>query len=863
MANILGTNVIRRNRCVVNWRRFMLAVIAVTATAAIGTQLTAQTNVAVSLSPNANSTEKIAADELVTHLRTLYPESKFRICAPAAGDAVVYIGTIHELPESVASQLKADLTDEDSYAVSAIDGRRVTITGGSPRGTLFAVYALLEKLGFGFYLSYDTEPRQLHTPVAFSDWNMASSPTARERVIFNWHNFLSGCSAWNLADWEHWITQAERMRFNTVMVHAYGNNPMFSFTLNGQTKPTGYLSNTELGRDWGTEHVLDVRKIIGGNGEFDGPIFGADASKVSESERVAAAQSLMQQAFHYASERGMGIIFALDVDTETANPQNVIATLPASARFSAQELQLVNPDTPEGYAYYRAEIEQLMKLYPEITDVAVWFRGGLESPWRGLKSNQFPAAWQPEFSKLVDAEPQLKSDAEAPGIFAISKIAKAFRKALDESGHSSVKLSVGSWRFNFLQSANAFMPAGVTLLPLDYSYEFPSDPVQERLRVIGRQRPVVPIVWAQHDDRQFSGRSYVPNAGLSSLLRWSNSAGFGVIHWSTRPLDLFFKNVADQVWSSSENEMLSTTAAAMASRTFGKQAEELGGRYLVNWIYDSPAFGRETTDRFIDQDVDLKNELHGSNARLELLDKIRPLADGPKSLAWVDYFHDWELYAQDFFHAQDKLQESRSLLDAGRIGEARQAIAAASPEDAIAQYARTIRHGVTSPGEKGILISLNLRWLPLIEAQRQALGLKPLEVKFAPTHHEPLAQASGLYTFDFDVAHHIIEVLGSKELGLDVKEFTDRGRCAAGIDLNAPASLSITGLAGARIRPGTYQMKVEMPESAQVKVDVANKSQVVKGSSEIDIQPIDGAFRLTLSPVFGSVHICGMSLALK
>jgi hypothetical protein len=120
--------------------------------------------------------------------------------------------------------------------------------------------------------------------------------------VFNWHNFLSGCSTWDLADWQKWIDQSARMRFNTIMVHAYGNNPMFAFTHNGLEKPTGYLSTTARGRDWGTEHVLDVRRMIGAAGLFDSPVFGASAALASEGQTHQAATALMQKVFQFASD---------------------------------------------------------------------------------------------------------------------------------------------------------------------------------------------------------------------------------------------------------------------------------------------------------------------------------------------------------------------------------------------------------------------------------------------------------------------------------------------------------------------------------------------------------------------------------
>jgi hypothetical protein len=847
-------------------RKSALVTFALILALASGALATAQTRVVIALSSGASATEKVAADELAANLHSLYPSTKFEIGAPVATVPAVYLGTAQDLPENYAAQVRSKLELPESYIVETIGSgadRVAVIAGASPRATLFAVDALLEKLGFGFYLSYSTTPPPSHAPFSFAGWEMSDAPLVGERVIFDWHNFLTGCSTWNLEDWQHWITQASRMRFNAVMVHAYGNNPMFSFSLNGQTKPTGYLSNTQLGRDWGTEHVVDVRKIVGGEEFFHAPVFGAAASLVPDSETVEAASSLMQKVFRFASDRGIGVTFALDVDTEAANPQNVIKTLPASARFDHHGVQLVDPDTAEGYAYYRAEIEQLMKLYPQITQLAVWFRGGLNSSWRELQPEEFPAAWREEYRAALEANPRLKSDPEAPSMFAIAKIAKAFRKALNETGHHSVTISAGSWRFTYLPSANVFMPADVALMPLDYSYEFSSDPVQESLRAIGRHRPMVPIVWAQHDDREFSGRSYTPFAGFGSMLRWSNSAGYGVIHWTTRPLDLYFKSVADQVWKSTENEALDVTASEMAKRTFGPRAQELGKRYLHAWIYDAPAFGRETSDRFIDQTLDLNNEAHGAEARLELLAQMRPLAQDGPARDWVGYFEDWEHFAQSFFQSHSALQNSVAAFRAGNISEARSEIAAARPESVIEQYARTIRHGATSPGEQGILISLNLRWLPYFEAQRQAVGLEPLRVEFAPTNHEPLAQGSGHFSFDFDASKRVIEVLGSSELGVGVQQFEAGAKCrsgVSGIDVGSLVTLAVGGLAGTRLPPGAYRMSLDMPEAAQVEVESGGSRQTATSASEIEVRAIDGKVRLTLSPISGSTRVCGLTL---
>jgi hypothetical protein len=447
-------------------------------------------------------------------------------------------------------------------------------------------------------------------------------------------------------------------------------------------------------------------------------------------------------------------------------------------------------------------------------------------------------------------------------MFALGKVAVAFRKALDETGHANVTLAAGSWRFDFLPSADVFMPPKVTLIPLDYNYELTTDPTQETLRKIGRDRPVVPIIWAQHDDREFAGRSYVPFSGLASLLRWSNSAGYGVIHWTTRPLDLYFKSVASQVWTASETETLETTASEMAKRTFGAGPQEEGKRYLLSWIYDAPAFGRETTDKFIDQFLDLDNETKGVKSRLELLSRMQALTHDVSALEWIRYFQGWEQFALGFYKSQSALQRSLSASAAGNVTLARSEIATASPESVLQQYSHTIQSISVSRGEKGILISMNLRWLPYFVAQRQAVGLEPLRIMFAPTFPEKLAQSPGNYTFAFDAGGHLIEVLGSSEVGANVQAQRTGTGCSGGLEVDHPLKLSIGGLAGTSLPSGVYRLRLDRAPADHIKVETTDRHETVKSTPDRAVTASAGRVDFTVSPVAGFSSICGLILQL-
>ena len=424
--------------------RALIAGILLVAAAAV------RAEVAVVPAPASDPALREAAAELAEELGRLYPASAFTVAdvAPAAGD-VILLGTCSQAPVRAALGDRVP-TAPESYRVctQAAAGRRVgVIAGADVRGAVFGMFALLEKLGLGYYLSFSTRPDPRKEPFDFAGWDLADAPLAGERIVFNWHNFLSGCSSWNLPDWQLWIDQSRRMRFNTVMVHAYGNNPMFTFTCNGVTKPAGYLTTTAKGRDWGTEHINDVRRLPGGS-VFSGPVFGADAALAPDAQRVEASQALMKQVFAHAARRGMHLCFALDVDTEYSNPQDVIKSLPAAARFCTADGQrwFARPDTPEGYAYYRAQMQALFDLYPQIDRLVIWIRTG-GTWWTELKAADLPPAWRKELEQRLAHEPALKGLGQGPGRLGLGKVVEACRRALQEIGRGDVRLWAGSWNY--------------------------------------------------------------------------------------------------------------------------------------------------------------------------------------------------------------------------------------------------------------------------------------------------------------------------------------------------------------------------------------------------------------------------------
>ena len=649
-------------------------------------------DVSVVVGPAASPVERIAARDLADNLVRLYPSDRFFLATdlPPKGKAIV-LGQVSD------SRVRAHLgsgvpTAPESYAVCAKDSGGLElgiIAGADARGVAYGVYGLLEKLGCGFYLSGDIVPAARTEPLSFKDWNLTNKPLIQDRLVFDWHNFLSGCSTWNLADWQRWTAQSQKMGYNAIMVHAYGNNPMVSYTFDGKAKPLGYLSTTVKGRDWGTMHVNDVRRLYGG-GAFDTPVFDADAAQVPEEARAEAARKLMQGVFAHAAERGMNVIFANDMDTISANPQELITALPENARFATGakgSFWLANPDSEEGYRYYKAQAARLLSDYPQITTLALWFRFR-GTPWTELKLAEMPAAWQAEYQAAIDLKPAVTKFAYSARMFAFGKIVRAFERALKELGHDHVRLAAGSWHFDFMPSADVFFPPGVQLIGLDYnilSDKSVIDLERRMLAGVGAHRPLIPVIWAHHDDGRYVGRSFKPFADFQTKLSEAKASGSGIIHWTTRPHDLFFASHSRQVWQRTLNEPLRKTCDDMAARALG---DVQLGEYLERWATGAPMFGRETADYFIDHPLlNIDEVVKGCRERIALL--------GTADNDQVNYYRGLEQFIAAFFESHDALTRAEAALKSKELDQARQIMAQCHPEGVIEQFAKLSSLGGT------------------------------------------------------------------------------------------------------------------------------------------------------------------------
>ena len=134
-------------------------------------------------------------------------------------------------------------------------------------------------------------------------------------------------------------------------------------------------------------------------------------------------------------------------------------------------------------------------------------------------------------------------------------------------------------------------------------------------------------------------------------------------------------------------------------------------------------------------------------------------------------------------------------------GAARAVIEKLSPESVIRLYIEAARHGGPTAGEKALVVSMNLRWLPYFVSLRQAVGLEPVRVKLGKVQSEPLAQGAGENTFHFDEQGRLWRVMEP-----------------------SGATMEFGGIMGDALAPGRYRVNGGEPVEAvngRVRVKVA------------------------------------------
>jgi len=135
------------------------------------------------------------------------------------------------------------LETQEYQLLTADNGRRLDITGGSPLAVLYGAYRLVEHLGVRFYLDGDVIP-DARLVWALPQLNERAKPQFELRGLNPWGSHPFGFDQWGADDYKAIIAQMVKLRMNFIGMHCYLTSPY--------DEPTVWVGAKEDVRDDGS-----------------------------------------------------------------------------------------------------------------------------------------------------------------------------------------------------------------------------------------------------------------------------------------------------------------------------------------------------------------------------------------------------------------------------------------------------------------------------------------------------------------------------------------------------------------------------------------------------------------------------------
>ncbi|HYV27171.1 MAG TPA: hypothetical protein VFA77_06535, partial [Candidatus Eisenbacteria bacterium] len=343
--------------------------------------------IAVVAGPNAPELEQFAARELCTYLEKLFGiETTPSKVVPSLATDIFLIGNPETNP-LVARKDFPRVSDQGVVLkrVKLGNSSAVIVGGGSPKATLWAVYALAEKWGVRFLLHGDVLPPG--EPFKLPSLSLQEEPGLRVRQWRVLNEHAMGPISWGVADYRPVIDQLAKLRFNRLLLYIWPGQPFLPLEYKGIKQTSGTLF---FGNHYPITDDMIGRYLFGSEKEFwnpDLPLPG-DAEKLTKAA-VRHVQSLMD----YAHSRGMECVMPVNL-TEFPrefkpllahlNPVDMLGTGTIGPGANA------SPDDPILGGLARAVLETTLKTYPGldgiVLDLPEWREWGndYERAWKSL-----------------------------------------------------------------------------------------------------------------------------------------------------------------------------------------------------------------------------------------------------------------------------------------------------------------------------------------------------------------------------------------------------------------------------------------------------------------------------------------------
>jgi hypothetical protein len=249
--------------------------------------------------PKICNTEQIAVDDLVEYLKRLFDVDATVVMEPSAdADALLIVGnpSTNEHTKNNWRQVS-----EQGVVIRRGPDNTITVGGGSPAATLWAVSRLAQCYGICHLLEEDVypppgEPDSFHLP----EVDIAEEPTMSVRSWRVINDLGFGPECWGIEDYKPVLHQLAKLSYNCINVSIYPFQPFLDLQIDG------------IKRDWSTlcydfkypiTDDMPGRELFGDEPEYWNPDLPPRDAPYSEA--AAAGEKLVHEIIACANALGM------------------------------------------------------------------------------------------------------------------------------------------------------------------------------------------------------------------------------------------------------------------------------------------------------------------------------------------------------------------------------------------------------------------------------------------------------------------------------------------------------------------------------------------------------------------------------
>jgi hypothetical protein len=362
------------------------------------------------------------------------------------------------------------------------------------------------------------------------------------RGVLPWHNFLSGPSAWEEADYREYLDQLAADRLNYIVFHCYTGGaeryapyvePMIRLCYRNVLPQAGF--DTSLTARWGYRPTPVSDFLFGTAAQLGVPqaarAFGSSAAVLARDNEdgYRRAQALIGSVIRMAGERGIraGIGFEFGIW-----PPELMSVVPQDTYLPG--VGLPDPTCPASREIQQATIDDILRAYPAVDSIWLWLHE------HTMKVPQ--AAFGGEFRALLDRDrgyfPECGDAAAFTGTWSLEFIRQAYDYL--SRRRPGVRLVISGWGGGdqlapVLKGLHQALPPAIIFSCLNGGGGAQGHaPV---LAGIARERKVWAIPWLESDSSLWH-----PQPGVGRLrdqvlqARRDGLDGVFAIHWRTREM---------------------------------------------------------------------------------------------------------------------------------------------------------------------------------------------------------------------------------------------------------------------------------------------------------------------------------------